>query len=147
VTTYRQLQRASDQGFSKQWGDGLIRDLKAIFAGLFGGDFTLGGKLITISGRIAKLRLVTATPDTLRLDDEYVDVNVASAVAMTLPLNPTMGQMLVVYDSSGNAGVNIITISAAGGITLNGAVAGNLKIDVAYHSRRFLYNGSQWIGS
>lgn len=147
MTTYRQLQRASDQGFSKAWGDGLVRDLKAIFAGLYGGDFNLGGKLITVSGRITNVRLVTATPDTLKLTDERVDVNVASAVAMTLPLGPEMGQEIEVHDASGNAGVNVITISAAGGVTLNGVVAGNVKIDVAYHWRRFLYNGSQWIGS
>lgn len=147
MTTYRQLQRASDQGFSKAWGDGLVRDLKAIFQGLFGGDFNLGGKLITVSGRITNVRLVTATPDTLKLTDERVDVNVGSAVAMTLPLGPTMGQEIQVHDASGNAVANHITVSAPGGVSLNGTVAGSVVIDVNYHWRRLLYNGSQWIGS
>ena len=147
MTTYRQLQRASDTGFSQSWGDRLVNDLKSIFAQILQGDFAVGGKLISQSGRITNVRLVTATPDTLKLTDERVDVNVASAVAMTLPANPNTGQEIIVQDSGGNATVNVITISAPGGVTLNGVVAGNLKIDIPYHSRRFLYNGSQWIGS
>lgn len=127
--------------------DRLAQDLKNVFRAIFDGDWQPGGKLITISGRVKNLREATATPDTLKLTDEYVLVNVGSASALTLPLNPTRGQTIIVADSSGNAVTNTITISAPGGVSLNGVVAGSIPISINYHRRTFVYNGTAWFGS
>lgn len=65
-------------------------------------------------------RIATSTPITVSATDDYaVGVNVASASTVTLP-SGTTGALFMVFDASGEAANNNITIEGTGGQTING---------------------------
>jgi hypothetical protein len=65
-------------------------------------------------------RIATSSPVTVSSTDDYaVGVNVASASTVTLP-SGTTGQIIVVFDASGEAVNNNITIGGTGGQLING---------------------------
>jgi hypothetical protein len=73
------------------------------------------GTVETKSGRVA-----TATPVTISATDDYaIGVNFAGASAVTLPAGSD-GRILIIYDASGTASTNKITITGTGGQLING---------------------------
>lgn len=65
-------------------------------------------------------RVATATPVNLSATEDYsVGVNVASVSSVVLPAGVS-GQIFVVFDASGAAATNKITISGTGGQLING---------------------------
>ena len=67
-------------------------------------------------------------------------VDTTSARTLTLPASPTLGDTIVIYDASGTAATNNITI-ARNGSNING-VADNAIIDVNQASSILVYTGA-----
>ncbi len=129
-------------GFNTAWASNLIRELDSFFDSLRSGDQQIRGRFVTAGGRRIAVIDVTTASDTLRLTDEFVAVNFAGTVALTLPAGPGLGQRIVVQDASGAAGTNTITISPATG-TINGGP--NVQITTNYGRRTLIYSGSEWL--
>jgi hypothetical protein len=103
------------------------------------------GRVITSAARVKKIRSGTTTPITAALTDSIVISNMAaaSAVAVTLPTTPTTGLELTIKDGKGDAGANNITISPAGGGTIDGA--GTKVINTNWGAVTLIHGGSdQW---
>ena len=130
--------------FSPAWANAIVTWLERLVHE-FHGDLEVGGKLITESGRIENVRLVTSLPDTARIDDEVIDISDTAGGTETLPAsaNLVMGQRIHIQDSGGNAGTNAITIAADGSDTINGGAS--VQITTNYGSRTCRWNGSEWI--
>lgn len=133
------------QTFGPAWASDLTRWLDQWVQEMRGGEVEVGGKLITESGRIEHLRLVTDATDTARLDDEVIDVNRAGVVTVTLPpsANLIQGQKITIHDGGGNAGGNTITIAADGSDNINGGA--NVTITTNYGRRTCRWNGTEWV--
>jgi VCBS repeat-containing protein len=67
-------------------------------------------------------------------------VDTTAARTLTLPASPALGDTIAVYDASGTAATNNITI-ARNGNKINGALD-NAIIDVNQSSSLFVYTGS-----
>jgi VCBS repeat-containing protein len=67
-------------------------------------------------------------------------VNTSSARTLTLPASPSLGDTILVYDASGTAATNNITI-ARNGNKINGQTV-NAIIDVDQSSSIFTYTGT-----
>jgi hypothetical protein len=67
-------------------------------------------------------------------------VDTTAARTLTLPASPTLGQEIVIFDASGSAGTNNITI-ARNGNNIN-SVADNAIIDVDKAAAVLIYTGS-----
>ena len=130
--------------YDPRWASNLVRKLDQFFKSI-PGDFEAQSRLISRSGRRVDVTLVTATPYTVLKTDHFVDVNVAEATAVTLPVNPDLGEVYKITDSSGDASSNNITISAGAGLTVNGGASVTISTD--YGSLVVYYNGSLWIAS
>jgi hypothetical protein len=65
-------------------------------------------------------RVATATPAAVSTSDDYaVGINYAGASVVNLPAGTT-GKIVVIYDASGNAANNPITVNGNGGQQING---------------------------
>ena len=69
-------------------------------------------------------------------------VDTTSARTLTLSASPSVGDEVTVFDASGSAGTNNITI-ARNGKLINGN-AGNFIIDISGSSYRLTYTGSTY---
>jgi hypothetical protein len=69
-------------------------------------------------------------------------VNTGSAVTMTLPASANLGDEIRVFDATGSAATNNITV-APNGLNIQGSVQ-NLLIDVNYGGATLLYTGSTY---
>ncbi len=69
-------------------------------------------------------------------------VNTGSARTLTLPASPVLGDEIYVYDSTGSASTNNITLNSNSN-KINGTVQ-NLDIDVAFGGVSLLYSGSSY---
>jgi hypothetical protein len=69
-------------------------------------------------------------------------VNTASAVTLTLPASASIGDWIRVFDATGSANTNNITI-APNGLNIQGSVQ-NLILDVAYGTLGLEYTGSTY---
>ncbi len=127
-----------------RWAATLKTVLDRWFQSFVRGDIEVQGSLISLAGRKIAIRLVTTTPATILKTDDLVDVNVGAPVALTLPANPVFGERHQVQDSSGNAAVNNITVSAASG-NINGSPT--FVISTNYRRVVFHYNNTQWIAA
>ena len=67
-------------------------------------------------------------------------VDTAAARTLTLPASPTLGQEIIIFDATGSAGTNNITI-ACNGSNIN-SVADNAIIDVDKAAAVLIYTGS-----
>lgn len=88
------------------------------------------------------VRIATTTPQTLQATDTILCMNVASASAVTLPIGVTK-QFYGIYDTSGNAATNNITITPTGGQLINGAA--NYVISANRGGILTQFNGSEWV--
>jgi hypothetical protein len=90
---------------------------------------------------LVPVSLVTTSPFTPTLADYLLDVNFDGAGSIVLPVSP-IGTVFIVKDISGAASANTITVSATGGILLDGSAT--VLINTNYGSLTFIFNGSQW---
>jgi hypothetical protein len=88
--------------------------------------------------------LVTTTPYAILSTDEVVLVNVAGPADVVLPVIPA-GKNTAFYikDASGLALVNPITITAVGGVLINGI--GFALINGNYSHVQFVWDGTSWL--
>jgi hypothetical protein len=89
------------------------------------------------------LNIVTTTPYAIKDTDEVIFVNVPTASSVVLPA-VAVGKNTAFYikDSSGNAGLNPIIITATGGATINGVSFAILNVN--YSHVQFIWDGSNW---
>ncbi len=101
-----------------------------------GSAVSLGGSVTIVTGPTSS---AVSTNITMAANNNYF-VNTSAARTLTLPASPTLGDTIVIYDASGTAATNNITI-ARNGSNING-VADNAIIDVDQSSSIFTYTGS-----
>lgn len=107
------------------------------------GDFIPKGRLVSRGGRNRGITLVTDTTHTVAQFEEVIDVNNAAAVTVTLLETPDLGTAHRVYDGSGAAVTNNITIQRSGSGTINGGTS--VTINANFGGFDVIFNGSQWI--
>lgn len=130
-------------GYDRIWANRLIQRLNQFIFEYVQSDRIINGALITKERRIVAVTIVTNSYQILRTD-HFVEVDASSAVNVTLPANPSAGQVFEVQDSSGNASGNNISILPPSGITLNGAMSA-FVISTDYGRARAYYNGTQYL--
>ena len=83
---------------------------------------SIAGNLSTNGGYIAQLDVVSSSPFTVTSAHHYLSVDTSSARTINLPSisSGDVGRILTIFDSVGRANINNITISAAGGTSING---------------------------
>jgi hypothetical protein len=92
-------------------------------------------------------RVATSTPIALSAVNDYsVGVNVGSASSVVLPTGAD-GQIFVVYDESGAATTNNITITGTGGQLINGAANYVISTNYGAVSLQFVVSGWTIIGA
>ena len=101
-----------------------------------GSAVSLGGSVTIVTGPASS---AVSSNITMAANNNYF-VDTAAARTLTLPASPTLGDTIVIYDASGTAATNNITI-ARNGSNING-VADNAIIDVNQASSLFVYTGS-----
>lgn len=88
-------------------------------------------------------RVATSSPVAVSATDDYaVGINVASAASVTLPAGAA-GKIFVVYDASGNAVANNITIGGTGGQLINGRASYVIRSN--YGAVRVQFQTSGWV--
>jgi VCBS repeat-containing protein len=101
-----------------------------------GSAVSLGGSVTIVTGPTSS---AVSTNITMAANNNYF-VDTTAARTLTLPASPTLGDTIVIYDATGTAATNNITI-ARNGSNING-VADNAIIDVNQASSIFVYTGS-----
>lgn len=103
--------------------------------------------LVALSGAAVQtsmtfnVRVANSTPQTLQSTDAILCMNVGSAAAVTVPTGVT-GQFYGVFDTSGAAFINNITITPTGGQLINGSA--NYVIRTSYGGVLMQFNGVSW---
>ena len=69
-------------------------------------------------------------------------VNTAAAITITLPVSPTVGDEIYIFDASGTAALYNITVSRNSNL-INGN-AGNFIIDINGGAASFIYTGASY---
>lgn len=87
------------------------------------------------------VRVANTTPQTLQSTDAILCMNVGSASAVTIPTGVT-GQFYGIYDTSGNAFVNNITITPTGGQLISGSASYVIRTN--YGGILLQFNGVSW---
>ena len=101
-----------------------------------GSAVSLGGSVTIVTGPASS---AVSSNITMAANNNYF-VDTSAARTLTLPASPTLGDTIVIYDASGTAATNNITI-ARNGSNING-VADNAIIDVNQASSILVYTGS-----
>ena len=101
-----------------------------------GSAVSLGGSVTIVTGPASS---AVSSNITMAANNNYF-VDTSAARTLTLPASPNLGDTIVIYDASGTAATNNITI-ARNGSNING-VADNAIIDVNQASSLFVYTGS-----
>ena len=96
----------------------------------------MGGSVTIVTGPASS---AVSSNITMAANNNYF-VNTSAARTLTLPASPTLGDTIAIYDASGTAATNNITI-ARNGSNING-VADNAIIDVNQSSSIFIYTGA-----
>lgn len=100
-----------------------------------------------------KITTTTTTPYAVKTTDQVVNVNVVGPASIVLPAAGAssggadvevlvVGCTYIIKDISGNARVNPITITAAGGLLIDAANFALLVGNYAYVT--VMYNGVKW---
>lgn len=91
----------------------------------------------------ATLVIITTSPYSVLTAGTYIVRKAAgSATSVVLPASPTSGMLVIVKDGKGDAAANNITITAAGGVLVDGSASYVMAIN--YVSASFLFDGVQW---
>lgn len=93
----------------------------------------------TLASYKQEINLAISANTTLVAGRRYF-VDTTAARTLTLPASPTLGQEIVIFDATGTAGTNNITI-ARNGNNIN-SVADNAIIDVDKAAAVLIYTGS-----
>jgi hypothetical protein len=105
----------------------------------------MGLNAITTSGILStykqEINLAISSNTSLVTGYRYF-VNTSAARTLTLPANPSVGQDIVVIDSTGTAGTNNITVNSNSN-KVNGTVQ-NVTIDVDGAAVSFIYTGETY---
>ena len=101
-----------------------------------GSQVNLGGSVTIPTGPTAQ---AVSSNITLQANYNYF-VDTTAARTLTLPASPALGDTIVIYDASGTAATNNITIARKGN-KINGALD-NAIIDVNQSSSIFVYTGA-----
>jgi len=101
-----------------------------------GTQVNLGGTVTIPTGPTAQ---AVASNITMAANYNYF-VDTTAARTLTLPASPTLGDTIAVYDASGTAAINNITV-ARNGNKINGQTE-NAIIDVNQSSSVFVYTGA-----
>ena len=101
-----------------------------------GSQVNLGGSVTIPTGPTAQ---AVSSNITMVANYNYF-VDTSAARTLTLPASPSLGDTIVIYDASGTAATNNITISPNGG-KINGQST-NAIIDVNQSSSLFVYTGT-----
>lgn len=101
-----------------------------------GSQVNLGGSVTIPTGPTAQ---AVSSNITMQANYNYF-VNTSAARTLTLPASPSLGDTIVIYDASGTAATNNITVSPNGG-KINGQST-NAIIDVNQSSSLFVYTGT-----
>lgn len=104
---------------------------------------TLNGQLINLGDSVTiptgPTSQAVSSNITMAANYNYF-VDTTAARTLTLPASPSLGDTIVIYDASGTAATNNITI-ARNGNKING-LTDNAIIDVNQSSSLFVYTGS-----
>ena len=90
---------------------------------------------------LVPVTIVTTTPFNIALTDYFLGVDVASAASIVLPASP-LGTVFIIKDIDGDALTNPITITATGGVLIDGSA--NATINAPYGALQFVFNGTEW---
>jgi len=101
-----------------------------------GSAVSLGGSVTIVTGPTSS---TVSSNITMVANNNYF-VNTSSARTLTLPDSPTLGDTIAIYDATGSAATNNITI-ARNGNNINGQAV-NAIIDVDQSGSVFIYTGS-----
>lgn len=101
-----------------------------------GSAVSLGGSVSIVTGPTSS---AVSTNITMAANNNYF-VDTTAARTLTLPASPTLGDTIAVYDATGTAATNNITI-ARNGNKINGQTE-NAIIDVDQSGSIFTYTGS-----
>jgi len=101
-----------------------------------GSAVSLGGSVTIVTGPTSS---AVSTNITMAANNNYF-VDTTAARTLTLPASPTLGDTIAVYDATGTAATNNITISRNGN-KINGQTE-NAIIDVDQSGSIFTYTGS-----
>jgi hypothetical protein len=105
----------------------------------------MGLNAITSSGVLAnykqEINLSISSNTTLVTGYRYF-VNTSAARTLTLPASPSLGEEITIFDASGSAGTNNITVSSNSG-KINGSVQ-DLLLDTDGLTARLTYTGSSY---
>ena len=130
------------QSYDQLWASQMIRILRKFFNNL-DGIWISKSELVTQAGRTKKTTLITDATYTIKKTDHIIDVNRAGAVTLTLPETPRFGQEFVVYDSSGAAATNNITVAESATYEVNGDASVVMRTN--YGSMTIRFNGTLYI--
>jgi len=93
-----------------------------------------------------RVTIVTSTPYNVANNDEVIMVDLPGPASIILPANGNSNdnkkRALYIKDYSGNARQNPITITAAGGKTIDGGAFALLSR--GYSHIQFVYDGTNW---
>jgi len=101
-----------------------------------GSQVNLGGSVTIPTGPTAQ---AVSSNITMAANYNYF-VDTTTARTLTLPASPTLGDTIAIFDASGSAATNNITVSPNGG-KINGQST-NAIIDVNQSSSLFVYTGT-----
>jgi len=101
-----------------------------------GSQVNLGGSVTIPTGPTAQ---AVSSNITMAANYNYF-VDTTAARTLTLPASPTLGDTIAIFDASGSAATNNITVSPNGG-KINGQST-NAIIDVNQSSSLFVYTGT-----
>ena len=112
-------------------------------ASLTNSSITINGSAVSLGGSVSIPTGPTAqavsSNITMSANYNYF-VDTTSARTLTLPASPSLGDTIAIYDASGSAATNNITV-ARNGNKINGQTD-NAIIDVNQSSSLFVYTGS-----
>lgn len=90
---------------------------------------------------LVPVTVVATTPYDATVEDYIIAVAVAEAASVILPVSP-VGTVFIVKDIEGDAATNPITITATGGILIDGAASA--VINSPYGALQFILIGTEW---
>lgn len=81
-------------------------------------------------------------PYNIQPTDVIISVDTSAARSIILPVPILTGQTFYVKDATGTAGTNTISVTATGGLTIDGIIT--YAMSTNFEFRGFYYNGSAW---
>lgn len=97
--------------------------------------------LLQGSNTATVVKIPGAYPYTIKPQDYSIPVNTGSARTINLPAAPTTGEAHIIFDDTGTAGTNTITLQGNGN-NINGA--SSKTITTNFGSILAIFNGTQW---